>query len=666
MSPTRHSGFLIESRTTPSLDFELVLPDPTGGLFHAWRNNDDPGIPWVAGASFAGRLPVEGTPSLIQSNFMEPGNLELVCRVGARLAHFWRHSRSLEWSAPTWFGEGCAGSPALLQGVFGARGNFEVVVPAVPAGIAHYWRNNDDPALPWVGPGVFGENLGRVDAVALVQGNYGHPGNLELVLRVGAKLFHFYRKGNAWLGGKEFFDRAAGQPAFLQGRHGGRGHFEVVTPLVGGGFAHLYRDNEEGQTWRLLAQVGAADGSFTALALIQSHYGTPALGNFEVAAWDGRRVLTYWRDDGRARAWHGPVSELGFVRGRHVPELWDVDLLLLRRMRERGLKAATLAVLRKGRVLFEHGYGWLAPPPDALLRIGEVSQALTRSAIGVLVRSGKLSRETKVFPLLGLLPAAGRKQDPRLERVTVGHLLDYRGGWDVGAAGAAADGGSGVRACDPAFASRTIGLELGLSAAPGAWDIARWLAGRQLDFEPGTREAYWSVGYLLLSLVIEKVSGQRFVDFLREQVLAPIGVKDVFLGRSLPGYRHERELPYLDPGLALSAFPPSSERRVPVPDGSWSIEATEGAAGLVASAGALVRYLDKYWLVGMEARDGDAREAVRAVGSLPGTHAEAVQRPGGVNWTLLFNCRVAPLGKSVDEIGPELDRELASIAQWPE
>jgi hypothetical protein len=55
------------------------------------------------------------------------------------------------------------------------------------------WRNNDDSKMPWSAPFVFGQNVGRVDAVTMIQSNYGSPGNMELIARVGDRLQFFWR-----------------------------------------------------------------------------------------------------------------------------------------------------------------------------------------------------------------------------------------------------------------------------------------------------------------------------------------------------------------------------------------------------------------------------------------------------------------------------------------
>ena len=185
--PTTHSGFLIQSTQGATGNFELVTPSPLGGLAHCWRHNDDAALPWH-GPTFFGSGDVLGL-SLIQSTYGPPGlgHLEVVARVEDQLAYYWRtHHPPLAWSGPAFFASGAAGNPAFIQGRFGGMGNFELVVPRAAGGLAHYWRNNDDPNVPWVGPTLFGTSIGQVDAVALLQSTFGDAGNLEVIAIVGS------------------------------------------------------------------------------------------------------------------------------------------------------------------------------------------------------------------------------------------------------------------------------------------------------------------------------------------------------------------------------------------------------------------------------------------------------------------------------------------------
>ena len=112
------------------------------------------------------------------------------------------------WRGPTvTIFTGVMGNPSLVQatpGTYGNMGNFELVTPLLGGGIGHFFRNNDDPNLPWSGPVTFAKDLGLVDAVSLIQSNFSTefvnsgqtvkgPGNLAVAARVGDTLLYFYR-----------------------------------------------------------------------------------------------------------------------------------------------------------------------------------------------------------------------------------------------------------------------------------------------------------------------------------------------------------------------------------------------------------------------------------------------------------------------------------------
>src|SRR5918998_530996 len=112
--PTSHSGFLLQSRNGDRSDFEFVIASPLGGMAHCWRDNFDPMLSWH-GPSLFGSGDVAGL-SLIQSSFGTPGvgSLEVVARVGDRLAHYWRLDHSpYTWQGPFFFAAGASGNPAL-------------------------------------------------------------------------------------------------------------------------------------------------------------------------------------------------------------------------------------------------------------------------------------------------------------------------------------------------------------------------------------------------------------------------------------------------------------------------------------------------------------------------------------------------------------------------
>lgn len=196
---------LIQSRSGNKGNFDLVVPLSKGGFAHYWRNNDDLALPWYGPFNFGSSTGVlYEAVTLIQSNFGNPGNLELVARSGDQLVFFWRDSGpEFKWSGPMIIDKGVSGCPCMIQSKFGLKGNFELVVPLASGGLGYYWRDNDDTALCWHGPLMFGTRLGKVDAVTLIQSNFGSPGNLELVASSCGQLAFFWRDSGPdlkWIG----------------------------------------------------------------------------------------------------------------------------------------------------------------------------------------------------------------------------------------------------------------------------------------------------------------------------------------------------------------------------------------------------------------------------------------------------------------------------------
>jgi hypothetical protein len=185
---------LIQGRFGSPGNFEMVVPAAGAGLYHVWRNNSNGYMPWSGVIPFGQGLGQVDAVTMIESNYGNPGNLEVIARAGGALQFFWRDSGpAFHWNGPFQIAAGAAGNPVLIQGRFGSPGNFEMVVPAAAGGLAHYWRDNTQASMPWHGPIPFGQGLGQVDAVTMIQSNYGNPGNLEVIARAGGALQFFWR-----------------------------------------------------------------------------------------------------------------------------------------------------------------------------------------------------------------------------------------------------------------------------------------------------------------------------------------------------------------------------------------------------------------------------------------------------------------------------------------
>src|SRR5689334_23532347 len=112
----------------------------------------------------------------------------------------WFGPEVLPLSAPGQNARLVTGYPSFVESRFGPflKGYFQVVAPLADGGLAHYTRDNNTTGLPWNGPEIFGTEVGRFDAVSLIQSTFSSSntniGNLELVANFENVLLHFWRE----------------------------------------------------------------------------------------------------------------------------------------------------------------------------------------------------------------------------------------------------------------------------------------------------------------------------------------------------------------------------------------------------------------------------------------------------------------------------------------
>ena len=162
-----------------------------------------------------------------------------------------------------------------------------------------------------------------------------------------------------------------------------------------------------------------------------------------------------------------------------------------------GRKIHSIMVLQHGKVLAEHWMGEGAPDKPHILN--SVSKTFTASAVGLAIAEGKLKLTDRVvdfFP--DKLPA---EVDPNLRDMEVRHLLTMTCGHDV----------------DPTNAIRnTAGTD---------W-VREFLATPVLH-RPGRYFVYNSMGTYMLSAIVQKVTGQKVVDYLTPRLFRPLGITGV-------------------------------------------------------------------------------------------------------------------------------------------
>jgi uncharacterized protein (TIGR03437 family) len=316
--------------------------------------------------------------------------------------------------------------------------------------------------------------------------------------------------------------------------------------------------------------------------------------------------------------------------------------------------------------------------PDTLFRIASLSKPVTSTAILKLVEQGKLKLEDRAFTILDQLRcSSGGITDARVVSITVQQLLHHTAGFDRS------------MTPDPMFQNSAAAQSLGMPGPVGCQEVIRWMLSRNLDFAPGARYAYSNFGYCILGRIIEKVSGMSYENYVRQEVLAPMGIQRMRLGKTQLAERQPGETLYFMPAGAaqpLSLFPPYTQR-VPWPYGGWAIESMDSHGGWIASAPDLVRFLNQldgqrgapflsnstylsfatrplvplpqtgvnFYGFGWSVNASTARPTLFHQGSLDGTSTYMVKYSTGLNYAVVLNMQ-----PNVDVI-PEIDRGMNEI-----
>ncbi|MCC8362000.1 beta-lactamase family protein [Lysobacter sp. A6] len=165
---------------------------------------------------------------------------------------------------------------------------------------------------------------------------------------------------------------------------------------------------------------------------------------------------------------------------------------------------ASVLVVRDGEAIVQRSYGFAdleantPVTPQTNYRLASVSKQFTAAAILLLARDGKLSIDDPVRRWLPSLPASD-------DAITIRHLLTHTSGLidyeDL---------------MDPADTSQIHDSGV----------LALLAKESKHYFAPGTSYRYSNSGYALLSLIVERASGQRYADFLHARIFAPLGMRD--------------------------------------------------------------------------------------------------------------------------------------------
>jgi CubicO group peptidase (beta-lactamase class C family) len=183
-----------------------------------------------------------------------------------------------------------------------------------------------------------------------------------------------------------------------------------------------------------------------------------------------------------------------------------IDRIVSTVLEQSGVPSASVAVVKGGKLVFTHAYGKarLDPPqpatPDMRYSIGSISKQFTAAAILLLQEQGKLSLDDAVGKYVPGLT--------RGDEVTIRQILSHTSGYQ--------DYWPEDYVITPMLKPTT------------AQQILDTWAKKPLDFDPGTKWQYSNTNYVIAGLIVEKVSGQKLMDFLGEHIFHPLAMKSIW------------------------------------------------------------------------------------------------------------------------------------------
>jgi D-alanyl-D-alanine carboxypeptidase len=182
-----------------------------------------------------------------------------------------------------------------------------------------------------------------------------------------------------------------------------------------------------------------------------------------------------------------------------------VNAYLKSEMVKRHIPGVSVAIIREGRVILAREYGQanveLSTPVThkSVFKLASVTKPFTATAIMMLVEEGKIALDGRIAEYLPDLPLQWHKVTIRQALSHTSGLADY------------------LRA--PGWSWRNSWR---LDLTPS--EFLELTSAAPILFAPGEGIRYSNTGYYLLGMLIEKVSGKAYAEFLRERIFQPLGM----------------------------------------------------------------------------------------------------------------------------------------------
>lgn len=346
-------------------------------------------------------------------------------------------------------------------------------------------------------------------------------------------------------------------------------------------------------------------------------------------------------------------------------------------MNEHGIEAATLAVARNRRLVYERGYGYQDEArtedilPQARMRLATNSVPITKRALRQLIADGQLAETDLVYQVVNLQPWQGASYaSPAMQQITIGDLVNDR-----------------TCLVDHATSVHQLGQLMGLGRNPTPAESIQYLWTQSSTMvagcTPGSDSSDFSHysmeigGYIIAKTANPALDdadptsvGTAYGDYVETHVGDPIGAK-FFQAENLPSLALEDEIWYESNELAPPDWNRYWDPTQPAVEASYAIDfySRPGSGTVVSSARDFVRFLNHYFHTG-EPKPADLSGIgweYLYYGSLPGTVTvtfDKVWNTGdSLSFVVLANERDGT--NEHDEIAEAVKNYLYGVAAWP-
>lgn len=366
-----------------------------------------------------------------------------------------------------------------------------------------------------------------------------------------------------------------------------------------------------------------------------------------------------------------------------LPTTETMERYIKRWMARYNIKGASLAVMRDEHLIYCKGFGWADKECEREAEVGDIYRIASASklvtAVGImkLRDQGKLRLDDKVFGEQGILKHFTQYKDKRVADITVRHLLNHTAGFSR-------------QKGDLMFRIADVMEWEDMDTTPTADELIAYQLSMRLRCAPGGSAQYSNVGYLVLSRVIEQVSGMGYEEYLQTNVLWEAGCYDMHIARNYYEQRYPGEVKYYGHDEErITSYDGSGELRLREYGGN-NIRGLQGAGAWVASSVELMRLVASIdgkpgvpdvissesvaemkrinrkgdYALGWARYNESTGSSIRT-GTMSGTCAYIDHREEGISYVFLTNTSHYRGAGFTNSIGQMIRNAMTRVKDWP-